>query len=200
MAEPAPSPGARFEPMGWPLRLSVTLRILLVSRHDIGVLLVLAVSVLLILALFWKGIVAVAFDEPAIAARFAWAWVGERIAHVLPRRARPEGRRNAQVRRDTDFEESGAQLTERQRLQFPQAGDGPSTRADFFLYPLAAIWVGVVDRGPSATEPDEEATLAAETYAPYGTWPADGPEVAGEPVLTGLSADDLELLLEEMQP
>lgn len=37
--------------------------ILLVSRHDIGVLLVLAVSVFLILALFWKGIVAVAFDE-----------------------------------------------------------------------------------------------------------------------------------------
>lgn len=64
---------------------------------------------------------------------------------------------------------------------------------------LAAIWVGVVDRGPSAAEPDEEATLAADTYAPYGTWPADGPEVAGEPVLTGLSADDLELLLEEMQ-
>ena len=37
--------------------------ILLVSRHDIGVLLALAVSVFLILALFWKGIVAVAFDE-----------------------------------------------------------------------------------------------------------------------------------------
>jgi two-component system sensor histidine kinase ChvG len=31
MAEPAPSPGARFERMGWPLRLSVTLRILLVN-------------------------------------------------------------------------------------------------------------------------------------------------------------------------
>lgn len=38
--------------------------ILLVSRHEIGVLLALAVSVLLILALFWKGIVAVSFDEP----------------------------------------------------------------------------------------------------------------------------------------
>ena len=37
--------------------------ILLVSRHDIGVLLALAVSVFLILAIFWKGIVAVAFDE-----------------------------------------------------------------------------------------------------------------------------------------
>ena len=37
--------------------------ILLVSRHEIGVLLGLAVSVLLILALFWKGIVAVSFDE-----------------------------------------------------------------------------------------------------------------------------------------
>ena len=37
--------------------------ILLVSRHEIGVLLGLAVSVLLILGLFWKGIVAVSFDE-----------------------------------------------------------------------------------------------------------------------------------------
>ncbi|HJX29839.1 MAG TPA: metal ABC transporter permease [Thermoanaerobaculia bacterium] len=37
--------------------------ILLVSRHEIGVLLALAVSVLLILALFWKGVVAVSFDE-----------------------------------------------------------------------------------------------------------------------------------------
>jgi zinc transport system permease protein len=37
--------------------------ILLVSRHELGVLVVLAASVLLILALFFKGIVAVAFDE-----------------------------------------------------------------------------------------------------------------------------------------
>lgn len=37
--------------------------ILLVSRHDLKVLLVLASSVLVILAIFFKGIVAVAFDE-----------------------------------------------------------------------------------------------------------------------------------------
>jgi zinc transport system permease protein len=37
--------------------------ILLVSRHDLAVLVVLAASVLLILAVFFKGIVAVAFDE-----------------------------------------------------------------------------------------------------------------------------------------
>lgn len=37
--------------------------ILLVSRRDIGVLLALAFSVLLILGLFFKGVVAVAFDE-----------------------------------------------------------------------------------------------------------------------------------------
>jgi zinc transport system permease protein len=37
--------------------------ILLVSRHDLKVLLVLACSVLVILAIFFKGIVAVAFDE-----------------------------------------------------------------------------------------------------------------------------------------
>jgi len=37
--------------------------ILLVSRHDLAVLSVLAASVLLILAVFFKGIVAVAFDE-----------------------------------------------------------------------------------------------------------------------------------------
>jgi zinc transport system permease protein len=37
--------------------------ILLVSRHELGVLVVLAASVLLILAVFFKGIVAVSFDE-----------------------------------------------------------------------------------------------------------------------------------------
>jgi zinc transport system permease protein len=37
--------------------------ILLVSRHDLAVLVVLAASVLLILAVFFKGIVAVSFDE-----------------------------------------------------------------------------------------------------------------------------------------
>lgn len=37
--------------------------ILLVSRHELGVLIVLAASVLLILAAFFKGIVAVSFDE-----------------------------------------------------------------------------------------------------------------------------------------
>lgn len=64
---------------------------------------------------------------------------------------------------------------------------------------LAVLWVGVVERGPAAVEPEGEVTLAADLYAPYGAWPADGAEVAGEPVLTELSADDLELLLEEMQ-
>jgi len=37
--------------------------ILLVSRHEVWVLLGLAAAVLLLLALFWKGMVAVAFDE-----------------------------------------------------------------------------------------------------------------------------------------
>lgn len=67
---------------------------------------------------------------------------------------------------------------------------------------VAAIWLGLLDGGPGPDPdpgPEVEAILAAD-YAPYGAWPAGGAEVAGEPVLTELSADDLELLLEEMQP
>lgn len=62
---------------------------------------------------------------------------------------------------------------------------------------LALAWVGLVDRSEPAAE--DAATLAA-AYAPYGAWPAEGPEVAGAPVLAELSAEDLELLLHRMDP
>ena len=65
---------------------------------------------------------------------------------------------------------------------------------------LATVWLGVPDRpAPIPDDLEADATpLAAE--APFGTWPAAGADVAGDPVLSELSAEDLELLLEEMEP
>ena len=67
---------------------------------------------------------------------------------------------------------------------------------------LALIWIGVPERTPPAADPvaPEAVVVGSAVEEPYGAWPADGPEVAGEPVLSELSDGDLELLLEEMQP
>jgi hypothetical protein len=35
--------------------------------------------------------------------------------------------------------------------------------------------------------------------APYGTWPADGLIVAGDPMLSELSLEELEYLLQELE-
>jgi len=63
---------------------------------------------------------------------------------------------------------------------------------------LALVWVGVRAPWTDAGGPTVEVTLA-DDYAPYGTWPASDGLVAGEPVLSDLSVEELERLLEEMR-
>lgn len=66
---------------------------------------------------------------------------------------------------------------------------------------LAALWFGVGPDGPSSTEadPDAGSVVTVEEYEPYGSWPASGDVVAGELVLSELSVEELERLLEEME-
>lgn len=62
---------------------------------------------------------------------------------------------------------------------------------------LVGIWFGV---GAPGTDPSSgESTLAAlNEYEPFGAWPADGLIVAGDPLLSELSVEELEALLREM--
>lgn len=63
---------------------------------------------------------------------------------------------------------------------------------------LAALWLGV--GVPDSPDDGLNGALAAfEDYDPYGAWPADGLFVAGEPVLSELSVEELERLLAEME-
>ena len=68
---------------------------------------------------------------------------------------------------------------------------------------LAVLWMGVRSVGDPAPAPGPEveaaqAAVEAE-YAPYGAWPASGEVVAGEVVLSELSVEELESLLEELE-
>lgn len=65
---------------------------------------------------------------------------------------------------------------------------------------LATLWVGVLGRDADLDDRFEADALTLAAEAPFGAWPAAGPVVAGDPVLSELSAEDLELLLEEMEP
>ncbi|NIP78216.1 MAG: hypothetical protein GWM90_03045 [Gemmatimonadetes bacterium] len=61
-----------------------------------------------------------------------------------------------------------------------------------------AAWLGVGQLvGPTGV-PEEELEVTAE-YDPYGAWPASDGVVAGEPVLSDLSVEELEALLEELE-
>jgi anti-sigma factor RsiW len=63
---------------------------------------------------------------------------------------------------------------------------------------LAALWIGVgLPGGPDT--PDDPPLAVFEDYDPYGAWPADGLIIAGEPLLSELSMDELERLLQEME-
>lgn len=65
---------------------------------------------------------------------------------------------------------------------------------------LAALWVGLGPEGrPSPDEPEAGALVTVEEYEPYGSWPASGDVIAGELVLSELSVEELERLLEEME-
>jgi anti-sigma factor RsiW len=66
---------------------------------------------------------------------------------------------------------------------------------------LALVWVGIgeyQDGDPGARGGSVDAAVAVEDYAPYGAWPASD-MVAGDPLLSELSNEDLERLLEEME-
>lgn len=64
---------------------------------------------------------------------------------------------------------------------------------------LVGIWLGV--GGPDARpgNGDEVAVFAMDDTDPYGAWPADGLIVAGDPLLSELSVEELEYLLEELE-
>lgn len=75
-------------------------------------------------------------------------------------------------------------------------------RRGAWALPLAAaaalaIWLGAELLGPPNGESAGE--VAAEVE-PYGAWPASDGVVAGELVLSELSVEELEALLEEMEP
>ena len=62
---------------------------------------------------------------------------------------------------------------------------------------LAALWIGTHrERGPAVPPAD---VAGVETYEPYGAWPAVDGQVAGEPLLSDLTVEELERLLEEME-
>lgn len=67
---------------------------------------------------------------------------------------------------------------------------------------LAALWVGI-GRGPApggdAGGENEVVDVIAEEYEPYGAVPAWDGVVAGDPLLSELSVEELERLLEEME-
>lgn len=61
---------------------------------------------------------------------------------------------------------------------------------------IALVWVGVDELQRETTLPVE---LTEESYLPFGAWPAADGQVAGDPLLSELSEEQLEQLLEEMQ-
>ena len=66
---------------------------------------------------------------------------------------------------------------------------------------VVLVWAGPPDMGGAAGGAVEvEQAVASDLREPYGAWPANGIEVAGEPVLSELTEADLERLLREMEP
>jgi anti-sigma factor RsiW len=64
---------------------------------------------------------------------------------------------------------------------------------------LLAIWVGIGAPGTGNEAAAPPPVVVFEEYDPYGAWPADGLFVAGQPVLSELSIEELEHLLKEME-
>ena len=63
-----------------------------------------------------------------------------------------------------------------------------------------AVWLGGELLDPGVTGEPAGTEGAAATYDPYGAWPASDGLVAGEVVLSDLSVEELEALLEELEP
>ena len=62
---------------------------------------------------------------------------------------------------------------------------------------LALVWVGVDELSRDGGT-DGDAPVAETELAPYGAWPAADGRIAGDPLLSELSEEQLERLLEEM--
>jgi anti-sigma factor RsiW len=62
-----------------------------------------------------------------------------------------------------------------------------------------ALWVGGTAILSGGSAGDGQVTEVAVEYDPYGAWPASDGMVAGDLVLSELTVDELEALLEEMQ-
>lgn len=65
---------------------------------------------------------------------------------------------------------------------------------------LALIWAGLGEPGLRSGGGDGIDLAAAAEYEPFGAWPASDGLVAGDPVLTDLSVEELQNLLEDMRP
>jgi len=64
---------------------------------------------------------------------------------------------------------------------------------------MAGLWIGVGMPGTGTTDPAGPSLAFLDDYDPYGAWPADGLIVAGDPLWSELSVEELEHLLEEME-
>ena len=117
----------------------------------------------------------------------------------------PEGlerRIQAAVRREATAPQTAPQTAPADRDPTPGAESRGSWRGwRAWALPLAAaaalaIWLG----GSELLSPDAGAPDAVDVaeYEPYGEWPASDAIVAGDLVLSELSVDELEAILEEM--
>ena len=62
-----------------------------------------------------------------------------------------------------------------------------------------ALWLGAAELvGPGAESGASDVAVEAVEYDPYGAWPGSSGVVAGEVVLSELSVEELEALLEEL--
>jgi anti-sigma factor RsiW len=64
---------------------------------------------------------------------------------------------------------------------------------------LTGIWLGVGGPDGHWGNGADPAVFAFEESEPYGAWPAEGIIVAGDPLLSELSLEELEHLLEELE-
>jgi anti-sigma factor RsiW len=64
---------------------------------------------------------------------------------------------------------------------------------------LVGIWIGLGGPGNGPAEAPDAALVWFDDYDPYGAWPAEGVIVAGDPLLSELSMEELEHLLQELE-